>query len=147
MVKKHKQSAASAVREKVATAAVREKPKSRSGTSQTELLARSKTRAELDRAIITTLQDKLCCAEAELVDANKVIEELRGPASRCVDTEAELADANTRIEELRKQASECVRVMIEESNSLEMKVRMHNAGGLAVLSGDVPERRGVSRRS
>ena len=129
MAKKPKKSAASAVREKVATAAVRKKHKSRSGTSQTELLARSKTRAELDRAIITELQDKLYCAEAELVDANKVIEELRGHAARCVDTEAELADANTRIEELRKQASECVRVMTEESKSLELKVRMHNAGG------------------
>ena len=135
------------MRGKLATAAVRKKPKSRSGTSQTELLALSETRAELDRAIITELQDKLSCAEAELADANKVIEELRGPASRCVDTEAELADANTRIEELRKQASECVRVMIEESKSLELKVRMHNAGGLAVMSGDVPERRSVSRRS
>ena len=147
MLNKHTKSATFAVGEKVATATVREKPKSRSGSSQTELLARSKTRAELDRAIITTLQVKLSCAEAELVDANKVIEELRGPASRCVDTEAELADANTRIEELRKQASECVRVMIEESNSLEMKVRMHNPGGRAMLSGDVPERRGDSRRS
>ena len=65
----------------------------------------------------------------------------------CIDTEAELAGANTRIEELRKRTSECVRVMIEESKSLGLKVRMHNAGGLAVLSGDVPERRSVSRRS
>ena len=77
MVKKQTKSATSAVREKIATAAVGEKPKSRSGTSQTELLARSETRTELDRSIITTLQDKLCCTEAELADANKVIEELR----------------------------------------------------------------------
>ena len=102
-----------------ATAAVRKKPASRSGTSQTVLLARMKTQGELDRNRITELESKLA------------------------DAEEKLADANNQIEELRQQASSWVKEMLQESRNLERTLIMHNAGGHAVLSGEVPTRRGA----
>ena len=56
-----------------------------------------------------------------------------------------LADANKHIEELRQQTNNWVEEMLEENRDLERTLVMHNAGGPAVLSGEVPKRRGARR--
>ena len=121
MGKTHKDPATAAERKKPATAAVCKKPSSRSGTSQTVLLARMKTQGELDRDRITELESKLG------------------------DAEEKLADANKQIEHLRQQASSWAKEMLQQAANLERQLIMHNAGGLAVLSGEVPTSRGYRR--